>query len=167
VPENITFILKVENEVKSKNKFSEKKRRQLKPSEFDEFKASAINLTKDTLQRAKNLVSQSLNVTANRYFNMSENYLLENELDNVKSVVRNASSFAQSIVTGVKLGSTLGVGGAVVGGALGAASSLISSGITYQSKLSGYYSALNSTNANTDWNARRLGLNDGGRGTEN
>jgi hypothetical protein len=39
--------------------------------------------------------------------------------------------------------------------------------MSYQSKLSGYYTALNATKLQTEWGARRAGLYDDGRGTDN
>jgi hypothetical protein len=106
-------------------------------------------------------------MSKNRYFNMTENYILENEVNNFTTVAGNTASVVNSAIIGAKMGAAAGPGGAVAGALIGVGFNLANKAITYQGTLSNYYSSLNATNMQTEWSARRAGLWDEGRGTEN
>lgn len=127
------------------------------------IKALGVYATKHSFDLIKN----SISVTKNRYFNMSENYILENEIDNFMTIVGNTTSVAATALVGAKVGMGAGPVGMAVGAGVGAAVGVAANLITYQSTKASYYSSLNATNMQTEWSAKRAGLWDEGRGTEN
>ena len=109
---------------------------------------------------AKSLVKSGAEMTLNRYFNMSENYLAENTYNNIKTNIGKVTGLASSITSGV-------MAGGVIGGFVGAAAWGTNEWMSYNSKLSGYHSALNMSNMNTAFSNTRSSLYDNGKGTEN
>lgn len=106
--------------------------------------------------------------TGNRYFNLTEDYMAENQMNLIDAYVGRAKTLASDLYSGAKIG-------AMVGGPIGAVVGLIGGIITYEAdkaitirqRESQWYSQLNATNAQTGWQQARLGLIDNGRGTEN
>ena len=109
---------------------------------------------------AKNLIVQSLNGTANRYFSMKEDYISENIYNATMSTLGKTVKIGTAIVGGYAIGN---VAGAIIGG-VGA---IVSEGVSLYNKYSNYYSTLNASNMNVDFARTRAGLIDNGRGTEN
>ena len=109
---------------------------------------------------AKQLLKSSVDVSVNRYFNMSENYLAENSYNNIKSAVGKAAGFASSVATGAMVGGPIGAGiGAVTWG--------VNEYLSYNNQLSSYHSSINTTVAGNRFSNIRSSLYDGGKGTEN
>lgn len=110
--------------------------------------------------QALNSVKQDANLALTRYFNLSENYLAQTDYQNVMTSISKVSSFASTVGVGLSLGGP-------VGAAIGIGAWGVNEFISYQSRMSGYYSNLNATNFGTAWGQERAGLYDGGKGTEN
>lgn len=107
-----------------------------------------------------NSIKQDANLALTRYFNLSENYLAQNDYQNIMTTINKASSFASAAGAGLfvagPIGAAIGVGAWGVGEL-----------ISYQSRMSEYYRNLNAINFGTAWGQERAGLYDGGKGTEN
>lgn len=124
---------------------------------------AAIYLVKDV---ASTLLRYA-NMEHNRAFSLKENYIAQNkvnafneEMGALKGVVTNVGS---SIVMGAMAG---GIPGAIVGGAYGVVKAAIDVNVQKEQKLEQYNMQLNSTNAQTQFSARRAALVNGSRGTE-
>ena len=111
-------------------------------------------------QQAKNLAVQTVSTTVNRYFSLSEDYMLENSYRNTVATLNKGKSLATTII-----------GGAITGGPVGAIVAGIgwvaSEDLQNRAALSTYYQQINESNYNTNFSRIRAGLVDNGRGTEN
>lgn len=125
-----------------------------------ETKALENILLNQAYNQAKSLVSQSVNSSLNRYYNMKEDYMLENNVNAIKQVYNKTKSLATTIVSGTM------VGGAV-GSAIAGIGWVVSEGINISNRLKDTYAEINATNYNKTFTKTRLGLVDGGKGTEN
>lgn len=122
--------------------------------------------------QAINIATSAASYSLNRYFSVKEDYLSENvynEISSKFSVVKSAYSGGKK---GAQLGGSIGGGwgaliGAVVGTVWGGATNALQKHIDYQKKMSGYYQQLNATNAQTEFQAKRLGLSNEGQNTIN
>ena len=114
-------------------------------------------------------VKNSVSLSTSRYFNMSENYLLEQDVSNFMGMIGKANSGISAVMLGGKIGTVISPGvGTAIGAAFGAAAWGFGQLTGYQSKLSGYYTSLNAANYGVAFSRERAGgLYDGGRGTEN
>lgn len=130
---------------------------EIKRTEFDKLNSVLIN---QAYKQAKKIVGQSVNSTLSRYYNMKENYMLENNVNAIKTIIDKTSSFATTVAGGTMIGGP--VGGVIAGvGWLG------SEAISYSNRWKDTYAQINATNYNKTFTKDRLGLTDGGRGTEN
>lgn len=145
---------KSKNDTKPKAKDKEGK---INRSEFDKLESVLIN---QAYNQAKSLVKQSVNSTLSRYYNMKEDYMLENNVSAIRNVINKTSSFATTISGGAMVG---GIAGGIIAGA----GWLISEGINVSNRWKDIYAEINATNYNKAFTKARLGLVDGGRGTEN
>ena len=120
----------------------------------------AINLKATALRAA--------NISASRYFSLTENYIAENDLQNFKNVtgglLRVGTSIATNAWAGMKIG---GAYGAAAGAIIGAATWIVNEELNYQQKMSNYYQNLNATRYQTEFDRTRAGLVNEGKGTEN
>ena len=110
--------------------------------------------------QSKQLISQTLSSSINRYFDLSEDYILENSYRNTMTTIGKAKSVATTVISGAIVGGP--VGGVVA--ALGWSGSEF---LQNQASLSSYYQSINATNMQTNFSRTRAGLVDNGRGTEN
>lgn len=117
-------------------------------------------LLKLSAVRAVSLLERGIMTSLNQYTNLSENYIAGNTIANVKTSVSMITGMAAQVAVGAKLGG-------FYGGAAAAAMGTVGLGIQLYNRYSSYYSSLNATNAQTSWDATRLGLVNNGRGTEN
>lgn len=138
-------------------------------------KVKNSELAQFTIKKAGAVLNSSVSYATNRYFSLKEDYLSENVYNNIKSGVTKglgmASSLISGAVAGAKTGSVLGPVGTAVGAVLGATVGGFGYGLNqyvqYQQKMSGYYQQLNATNAQTQFQAKRLGLSNEGQNTLN
>lgn len=138
-------------------------------------KVKNSDLAQFTIKKAGAVLSSSVSYATNRYFSLKEDYLSENVYNNIKSGVTKGLGMANSLISGAaagaKTGSVFGPVGTAVGAVLGAAVGGFGYGanqyVQYQQKMSGYYQQLNATNAQTQFQAKRLGLSNEGQNTLN
>lgn len=134
----------------------------------NEFQHLTSVLLNQAWQQAKSLAVNALNSTANRYFNLKEDYMNENLYNNIKQVYQTSSSIVNSTIGGAITGATVGGGvGAAIGAGIGLVGSSISEGMNAYNKISTIYSKLQTNNYNAVFNQTRAGLTNGSKGTEN
>ena len=98
---------------------------------------------------------------------MKEDYLAQNNMNEVKAYTSMAKSYATSAIAGAKMGAAFGPVGAVVGAAVGTIGNGVNRFINYKVTMANYNEQNNAANAQTNFSRVRMGLIDGGRGTEN
>ena len=138
-------------------------------------KVKNSELAQFTIKKASAVLNSSVSYATNRYFSLKEDYLSENVYNNIKSGVTKGLGMASSLISGAaagaKTGSIFGPVGTAVGAVLGASVGGFGYGLNqyvqYQQKMSGYYQQLNATNAQTQFQAKRLGLSNEGQNTLN
>lgn len=138
-------------------------------------KVKNSELAQFTIKKASAVLNSSVSYATNRYFSLKEDYLSENVYNNIKSGVTKGLGMASSLISGAaagaRTGSVFGPVGTAVGAVLGAAVGGFGYGanqyVQYQQKMSGYYQQLNATNAQTQFQAKRLGLSNEGQNTLN
>jgi hypothetical protein len=138
-------------------------------------KVKNSELAQFTIKKAGAVLNSSVSYATNRYFSLKEDYLSENVYNNIKSGVTKGLGMASSLISGAaagaKTGSVFGPVGTAVGAVLGASVGGFGYGLNqyvqYQQKMSGYYQQLNATNAQTQFQAKRLGLSNEGQNTLN
>lgn len=144
-----------ENVKKNVNISEEKEKKQKKQQEKTD-----MLIAKDIYNVAKKGIIQSVNTVVNNNLSLTENYIGQRTLSNVKNVVGKT----ESLVSGI-------MAGAAVGGGVGAAIAVVSWGITQYfdmlEKQRSYYQALNATTTQTEFSQTRAGLYNDGRGTLN
>lgn len=117
---------------------------------------------------AKNSIGQAITLSANRYFNMKEDYLTENMFNSAKTTINKVANFGTSIISGGIAGSSVGGPiGAVIGASISAVSFGITEVLNYQARISSYYQSLNASNYQIGFMRTRAGLTNGSKGTEN
>lgn len=117
-------------------------------------------LFKETLLLSKQTISNAINKSLTRYATLTEDYMTEQDLGNTMKVI----NFSANSVFAV---SAAGSMGGVAGAGIALAAIGVNTVINLQSRLSSYYQSLNASNFNQQFTATRLGLVDGGKGTEN
>lgn len=103
---------------------------------------------------AKGAVEPSIS----RYLNLKEDYLAENEFNQIKSNISKTTGFAASLAGGAIIGAKAGPIGAVVGAAISGLTYGVKQIINYQQKMSGFYQQLNATNMQTAFMSQKAGL---------
>lgn len=126
-----------------------------------EFAAYATN-------QIKNLAKKGFLYSLNKYFNLSEDYKAEQDLNNTMSILSHVSSAYTSVLAGAIAGAkTAGAAGAVVGAVAGAA---IWTGNTLIDAVKAWDQQniqLSTSRIQSGYQKVRLGLVDDGRGTQN
>lgn len=117
---------------------------------------------------AKKLVIQGVESSMNRYLTLSEDYMAQNTYNAVKTSINKLSSAGSAILGGAVAGAkAAGPFGAVAGIVIGTVGYGVSEFLSYQSRMSSYFRALNASNAEMNFARKRAGLIDGSKGTEN
>lgn len=123
------------------------------------------NVDKQLYEQAKATTFKLVDYCHTRYFNLSEDYLGENQYNIIKGQLQKTSNVIQSVGNGIIQGLQFGIPGAVVGAALSGLSLGVQYSISNSQRWSSYHQQLNAVNFNTQFNSKRAGLYDGGRGT--
>ena len=110
-------------------------------------------------QTVKQNVQVFANQSLNRYYNITEDYIGENYKQNFEKALNTAQNISTSVIQGAIAG---GVGGAFVG----AVSSVTSTIASERQRINNYYTNLNATNYQTEFNRTRSVLVDNNRNTE-
>lgn len=120
------------------------------------------------LAGAKQLIQNTVQVSLNRYYSMSENYIEQNEYRNIMTGVSKVTSLGGTVIGGITSGGVLlGPVGAVAGGLFAAGGWVANEAINAKATRSQYYSMINASNINTTYMRERAGLYMNGKGTEN
>ena len=131
-----------------------------------EFNAKA--LVKMGTEKVGDTITHTAQVSLNRYFSMSENYMAETDYQNAMTIVNKGKSFYRTISSGALAGNAVGGPmGAAVGAIISAGTWGINEYVNYQQRMSNYYQNLNATRYQTEFDRTRLGLTNEGKGTEN
>lgn len=116
---------------------------------------------------AKQMIVSSVEASVNRYLTLTEDYMAQNTYNAVKTSISKITTGSSAIVGSAMAGSIVGPIGTAVGAVIGTIGFATSEFISYQSKMSSYYRALNASNIEMNYARKRAGLTDGSRGTEN
>lgn len=159
-------LRKIVIEIKTTDEETQEQKLAVKPTDSSgkvkrtEKKSLESILLNQAYNQAKSLVSQSINSSLNRYYNMKEDYMRENAVNTFKTIVGKTSSFATTVAGGFALGN---VAGAVISGT----GWVVNEAINIDNTWKDTYAEINATNYNKTFTKQRLGLVDSGRGTEN
>ncbi len=139
-----------EREAKRKRKEEDEKKKEAKKKK---------NFIVSSAKKAGDLAWSAVKQSFERYANLTEDYILQNDVKILSNVVSNT----KSLLTTLSVGSYFGPVGMAVSGTLWAAEKLISARGEYASLRQG----INEANYNMQFQRVRMGLIDNGRGTEN
>ncbi len=121
---------------------------------------------KELGDKAYDMVSTMVTNSVNRYYQLSEDYIGQNQLGMIKQNIGMAKSMAGSVLSGATAGATFGgVPGMIAGAVISGAATGVNLYQNYQQKLFNYYNSMNAININTNFSARRAGLYTGGKDT--
>ena len=127
----------------------------------------AVYWQKEALKDSIDLVETSINYSLNRYYRMSEDYISQNYLSNISANINRAKSFASSSLSGALAGAHFGTAGAIAGAIVGGTTNVLNQAIQYNNLVANFNASMNASRIETSFRARRAGLYDGGKGTEN
>ena len=118
-------------------------------------------------EQSKALIKNSAMYVAGKYFNLTENYEAEQNLQNTFSLLENVISAGTSIIGGAIVGAKGGVpgaiAGAIVGGVMWGANTALNAIKSWDSQ----HMQITAMNIESSFQKQRLGLVDNGRGTQN
>lgn len=155
-----------DNKGKAINPAPKNKNTEKEVSAATKFAKAASTLI--ALSGAKQLIENTIEVSLSRYYNMSEDYISQNDYRNVMTAIGKTTSLASTVIGGVTSGLAFGgaVGGAI-GGIVAGAGWGLSEAINMKATRSQYYSQINASNINMAYMQQRAGLYMNGKGTEN
>ena len=130
-------------------------------------KAAAFAITLYALNEVKNSIVKTASQGWNRHIDMKEDYLASNNMNEIKAKIGAVKSYASAAITGAKIGSIGGPIGIAIGAAVGTVANAGNRVINYALAQTRYNEQNNAMNAQTNFSRVRMGLMDGGRGTEN
>lgn len=141
----------------------------IKATEQQLFKNSSkswqVNCAKQIYDNAKESLLHAVDYSINRSLSLSEDYLAENQYRVIKGTYQKISGAYNSIANGAIAGATIGgPAGAVAGAFINLISWGVREATSQAERWSNYNRQLNAINFNTQFNAKRAGLYDGGRG---
>ncbi len=122
---------------------------------------------RESVKNASDLLGTAVPLEINRYFKLSEDYKSQNYLTNVMSNISKAKSFAGAAVSGMMTGAAAGPVGAVVGAVVGVGVNVATQAIRWNNTVANFNASMNATRVETNYRAKRAGLYNGGKGTEN
>lgn len=133
-----------------------------------EIESGAKALVKMGTEKVGNIVMQTAQVSLNRYFSMSENYMAETDYQNAMTMINKSKSLYSTMASGVMMGAAVGGPvGMAIGSIISAGTFVASEFVNYQQRMSNYYQNLNATRYQTEFDRTRMGLTNEGKGTEN
>lgn len=131
-----------------------------------DFSKAAVTML--ALAGAKQLIQNTVQVSLNRYFNMSENYIEQNDYRNIMTQLSKTVSLGTTVIGGITSGMMVGgPAGAAIGGLVAGGGWIANEAINAKATRSQYYSMINASNINTTYMRERAGLYMNGKGTEN
>lgn len=136
-----------------------------KKSDFGILMKSVV--VNQAFQLAKKTVIQSVDIALTRRFSFTENYKGQQDYQNTKTAISKITGLGTSVVGGAVSGATLGGAGAVAGAVIGAVGWGVGEGFAVYERYSNQAQSLNASRYQTGFMGQRLGLTDGGKGTQN
>lgn len=116
---------------------------------------------------AANAVMQVATYDISKFFNLRDDYIAEMRFNNVKTAVEKVKGLTGAISAGVGIGAAAGPAGMMAGAAIGMASWIVTELISSYQRAETQRIALDTAKYQSAFQLTRLGLIDGGRGTEN
>lgn len=168
----ITIVIKAENLASSTGVQKKKEKKEDSPStkilknmlhpvgtlEDAAFKDLGANYQR-FYETVKSNVIVFANQSLSRYYSVTEDYIGENYKQNFDKALNTAQNISSSVIQGALVG---GLPGAIIGGASAALSTVASE----KQRINNYYTSLNATNYQTEFNRTRSALVDNNRNTE-
>lgn len=118
-------------------------------------------------QQAKQIVKTTALYRLERYYNLTENYKAEQDLENTLNGFEHVVEGWSSVIGGALIGAKGGVGGAVAGAIVGATSWTVNTIFNAWKAFDQQKMQLSTMNIQSAYQKVRLGLIDDGRGTQN
>lgn len=119
-------------------------------------------------QAAKAAVVNTVQYSINRHFELTENYIAQEDMNDALSAIHQIAGIAQTAVASAFAGGIYGGAiGAVAGFTIGLAGSLVNKSIQAAQAKDRENIQLATANKQNSFKMARLGLNNGGRSTEN
>ena len=116
---------------------------------------------------AKNTIKNQTFYYAQKYFDLTENYIAQQNLSNTMTAISKVAGFGSSVLGGAISGAEGGVPGMVVGAIIGGSTWAINEGLTLFHTYQEQNRMINLDKMQSTFAMTRMGLIDGGRGTEN
>lgn len=123
----------------------------------------ATTLAKDTLEEFKQVAAYDIN----KFFNLRDDYIGEMRFNHIKTAWQKAQSLSGAMSAGATMGAMGGTAGMAVGAVIGATFWFVSEIISSYQRAETQRIALDTAKYQSAFQLTRLGLIDGGRGTEN
>lgn len=131
-----------------------------KSKESDKMLLGKSVFLNQTANKALNLIKETVDLQLNRYITLKEDYRLNSEINNAKTVLSKAFGISAAVGAGFTIGGPAGA-------AIGAVSYLTTSVIGDVGKYSQIRQGINANNYNMQFQQTRMNLIDNGKGTEN
>lgn len=123
-------------------------------------------LAYEAYNQAKTTIKKTAFYVAEKYFNLTENYKAEQDLENVMSVIEHVSGIGASVLGGAIIGTKVAPGiGTAIGAGVGLISAAINTGIDAVKAWDRQHMQLTAMNIQSSFQMTKLGLIDNGRGT--
>ena len=121
----------------------------------------------EAFKQAKTIIKNLGTYSLNRYFNLTEDYLSEQTMQNVTTAIEKVTSIGTTIAGAVTIGSSFGPVGIALTTTIATVGWLINDGIEKEKRWQTARLAQNNANYNREFSAIRAGLIDGSKGTLN
>lgn len=121
----------------------------------------------EAFKQAKTIIKNLGTYSLNRYFNLTEDYLSEQTMQNVVTAIEKVTSIGTTIAGAVTIGSSFGPVGIALTTTIATVGRLINDGIEKEKRWQTARLAQNNANYNREFSAIRAGLIDGSKGTLN
>ncbi|MDY4822857.1 MAG: hypothetical protein SO148_03575 [Candidatus Onthovivens sp.] len=121
----------------------------------------------ESFKQAKTIIKNIGTYSLNRYFNLTEDYLSEQTMQNVTTAIEKVTSFGTTIAGAVTVGSAFGPVGIALTTTIATVGWLINDGIEKEKRWQTARLTQNNANYNREFSAIRAGLIDGSKGTLN
>ncbi len=135
---------------------------------FDEISMGRGKALMYVASSAFSVIKNSVLYQIHKYYNLTENYKAEQDLNNTVSIISNVAGGFSSVLSGAITGAQVGqVPGAIVGAVVGAATWGANTWVNAQKAWDQERISLSTMRIQSGYQQARLGLIDDGRGTQN
>lgn len=167
----ITIVIKAENLAASGGQKKKEKKEDSPSTKVLKAMLHPVGTLEDAVfknlganyQRFYETVKSNVMVFANqslsRYYSVTEDYIGENYKQNFDKALNTAQNISSSVIQGAMVG---GLPGAIIGGT----TAVLSTVANERQRINNYYTSLNATNYQTEFNRTRSALVDNNRNTE-